>query len=50
MYGNRSALVFDDVVILLLILVFSVMMNGCGFSDGSYQGFSPPFASQWRLY
>jgi len=40
MYCNRRSLVFYNVIILLvIILLFSVMMNGRGLSCWSYQVF-----------
>ena len=46
MHCNRRSLVFYDVIILLvIILLFSVMMNGCGFSHWSYQVFHLPYVA-----
>jgi uncharacterized membrane protein YkvI len=42
--------VFYDVIILLvIILLFSVMMNGCGFSHWSYQVFHLPYVTTMRV-
>jgi len=50
MYCNRRSLVFYDVIILLvIILLFSVMMNGCGFSHWSYQVFHLPYVTTMRV-
>ena len=46
MYCNRRSLVFYDVIVLLVIvLLLSVMMNGCGFSHWSYQVFHLPYVA-----
>jgi hypothetical protein len=50
MHCNRRSLVFYDVIILLvIILLFSVMMNGCGFSHWSYQVFHLPYVTTMRV-
>jgi len=51
MYCNRRSLVFYDVVILLvIILLVSVMMNGCGFSHWSYQVFHLPYVAAMGVH